>query len=62
MLGGGLPETENKRIYEYMWSLTRELFEQYLTKKQNGYLQSGRLLEVVAKKELTVASSKNMPS
>ena len=29
----------------------RELLEQYLTEKQNGYLQSGCLREVVAMKE-----------
>ena len=29
-------------------SLTREVLKQYLTEKQNGYLQSGRLREVVA--------------
>ena len=32
----------------------RELLEQYLTEKQNGCLQSGRLWEVVTMKELTV--------
>ena len=36
------------------WSLTREFLKQYLTEKQNGYLQSGRLGEVVARRELTV--------
>lgn len=30
------------------WSLTREFLKQYLTEKQNGYLQSGHLLKVVA--------------
>ena len=30
------------------WSFTREFLQQYLTEKQNGYLQSGRLREVVA--------------
>ena len=29
------------------WSLTREFLKQYLTEKQNSYLQSGRLREVV---------------
>ena len=29
---------------------TREFLKQYLTGKQNGYLQSGRLREVVARK------------
>ena len=28
--------------------LTREFLKQYLTEKQNGYLQSGHLREVVA--------------
>ena len=39
------------------WSLTRELLEQFLTEKQNGYLQSGRLREVVAMRELTVCTN-----
>ena len=30
------------------WSLKREFLKQYLTEKQNGYLQSGLLREVVA--------------
>ena len=30
-----------------LWPLTREFLKQYLTKKQNGYLQSGPLREVV---------------
>ena len=34
------------------WSITRELF---LAEKQNGCLRSGRLQEVVAMRELTVA-------
>ena len=32
----------------------REYLKQYLTEKQNRYLQSGRLREVVAMRELTV--------
>ena len=32
----------------------REILEQYLTEKQNGYLQRGSLWEVVTIKELTV--------
>ena len=32
----------------------REFLKQYLTEKQNGYLQSGHLREVVAMRELTV--------
>ena len=36
-------------------SLTREFLKQYLTEKQNGYSQSGRLREVVARRELTVS-------
>ena len=64
MLGGRLPETENERIcqtsglktgrgrfikyFESRWSLTRELLEQYLTEKENGYLQSGHSRKVVA--------------
>ena len=35
-------------------SLTREFLKQYLTEKQNSYLESGRLREVVAMRELTV--------
>ena len=67
MLGGRLPETENKRICQtsglkpgrgrlinMKWSLTREHMEQCLTENQNGYLRSGRLGEVVAMRELTV--------
>ena len=34
--------------------LTREFYKQYLTEKQNSCLQSGRLQEVVAMRELTV--------
>ena len=30
------------------WLLTREFLKQYLTEKQNSYLQSGCLREVVA--------------
>ena len=61
MSGGFLPKTENKRICQTSCLKTgrgpciknllvtmRELLEQYLTEKQNGYLQSGRLWEVVA--------------
>ena len=33
--------SQSLKKFEY-WSLTREILEQYLTKKQNGYLQSGR--------------------
>ena len=38
------------------WSLTREFLKQYFTEKQNGYLQSGRLQQVVARRELTVTN------
>ena len=69
MLGGRLPETENKRIcvisglksgHGPLRNLSdghlrsRELFKQYLTEKQNDCLQSGHLWEVVAMRELTV--------
>ena len=67
MLNGCLPETENKRICQISglksgrgrfrnlrWLLKRELWEQYLTERQNGCLRSGRLREVVAMRELTV--------
>ena len=68
MLGGRSPETENKRKCQIsglksghgrfkkfeQWSLTRGFVKQYLTEKQNGYLKSGRLREVVAMRELTV--------
>ena len=40
------------------WSPTREFLKQYLTGKQNGCLQSGRLREVVAGRELTVLRSR----
>ena len=58
MPGGRLWETENNRTcqisglrsgcdlirnFKY-WSLTGESLKQYLTKKQNGSFQSGRLL------------------
>ena len=36
------------------WSLTREVF---LTEKQNGYLQSGRLREVVAYEKWSLGES-----
>ena len=34
MVGGPLPETENKRK---LWSLAREVLKRYLTEKQNGF-------------------------
>ena len=62
MLGGRLPETENKRICQTSGlntgrsrlrnlssGLTRELLEQYLTEKR----------EVVAMRELTVRTQKH---
>ena len=39
------------------WSLTREFLKQYLTEKQNGYLQSGRLREVVAYEKWSLGES-----
>ena len=44
-----------------LYSLTKEYLKQYLTENQNGYLQSGRLREVVAyevfaRRELTVVN------
>ena len=39
------------------WSLTRELLKEYLTEKQNGYLQSGRLREVVAYEKWSLGES-----
>ena len=39
------------------WSLTREFLKQYLTGKQNGCLQSGRLREVVAYKKWSQGES-----
>ena len=63
------PETENKRIcqisglksgrsrFKYL-SLTREFLKQYLTEKQNGFLQSSRSRGVVAMRELTVCHTK----
>ena len=41
------------------WSLTRKLLKRYLTEKQNGCLQSGRLREVFAMRELTVSRGTN---
>ena len=61
MLAGRLMETETIRIYQIsclksgrgrLRNLSsgrlREFLKQYLTEKQNGYLQSGCLREVVA--------------
>ena len=39
------------------WLLTREFLNQYLTEKQNGYLQSGRLQEVLAYKNCALGES-----
>ena len=39
------------------WSLTRGSLKQYLTEKQNGYLQSGRLREVVAYEKWSLVES-----
>ena len=63
MLGGHLPETENKRICvisglksgrgplrNLSGGRLREFLKQYLTEKQNGCFRSGRLREVVAYK------------
>ena len=41
-------------LWPEKWSQSLKKFEQYLTEKQNGYLQSGRLREVVARRQLTV--------
>lgn len=64
-----LPEKENRRICQISglksgrarslkksekWSPTREFLKQSLGEKQNAYLQSGRLREVVAVREFTV--------
>ena len=38
-------------------SLRREFLKQYLTEKQNGYLQSGRLREVVAYEKRSLGES-----
>ena len=38
-------------------SLTREFLKQYLTEKQNGYLQSSRLREVVAYEKWSLGES-----
>ena len=49
------PETWSQPLKKFeQWSITREFLKQYLTEKQNGYLESGRLREVVAMRELTV--------
>ena len=39
------------------WSLTREFLKQYLTEKQNVYLQSGRLRGVFAYKKWSLGES-----
>ena len=39
------------------WLLTRGFLKQHLTEKQNGYLQSGRLLEVVASEKWSLEKS-----
>ena len=44
-------------VWPKKWLLTREFLKQYLTEKQNGYLQSGHLWEVVAMRQLTVIDS-----
>ena len=57
ILGDRLPETENKTKYQISGLKSgrlREFLKQYLTDEQNGYLQSGRLREVVTMRELTV--------
>ena len=68
ILGGRLPETENKRkcqisnlksgrgrLRNSSSSRLREsFFKKYMTEKQHGYLESGRLREVVGMRELTV--------
>ena len=44
-----LPEEWSRSLKKFeLWLATREFLKQYLTEKQNGYLQSGRLREVVA--------------
>ena len=40
-----------------LWSLRREFLKQYLTEKQNGYFQSGRLREVVADEKWSLGES-----
>ena len=67
ILCGRLPETENKtkcQISGLKSGRLREFLKQYLTDKQNGYLQSGRLREVVTMRELTVlpANITKLPS
>lgn len=61
MLGGRFPETGKEKnmsnVWPKRWSLTREFLNQSSTEKQNGYLQSGRLLEVVSMRELTVVAN-----
>ena len=39
------------------WSLTREFLKQYLTEKQNGYLQRGRLRELVTSEKWSLGES-----
>ena len=40
-----------------LWSFTREFLKQYLTEKQNGYFQTGRLREVVAYEKWSLGGS-----
>ena len=71
MLGVRLPKAENQRICQASGLKTgrdrlknlnsgrptRELLEQYLTAKQNGYLQSGRLRRVIAYEKWSLRES-----
>ena len=70
LLGGRLSETENKRICQIFGlksgrgrlqnlssARLREFLKQYLTEKQNSYLQSGRLREVVTYEKWSLGES-----
>ena len=52
------PKNWSRSVKKFeQWSLTRELLKQYLAGKQNGHLQSGRLLEVVTCKKRSLWES-----
>ena len=53
-----LPEKWSRSLKKLeQWSLMREFLKQYLTEKQNGYLQSGRLRKVVAYEKWSLGES-----
>ena len=55
ILGPKEPSRSLKKAKQ--WSLTRDFLKQYLTNKQNGYFQSGRLRKEVAYDKLSIEES-----